>query len=229
MVETQERKEGWQSRCALDPHAKENAIMAESIEIEDSHLKGKDSKHGSAWKNSLCLRSKKGSNEKCRPILSMTLGSLIIILIISIIVLFVKRCETCPAPAPLLPCDLCPNGWIGFQRKCYYFSEAEGNWTSSSLHCSSHNASLAVIDSQEEMRFLLRFKSPPDHWIGLRRDNPQLPWRWINGTIFHKWLTVYGGGRCAYMISDAIASSSCSREEHWICSKPVESWDCVTV
>nr|XP_060615924.1 C-type lectin domain family 2 member D-like [Anolis sagrei ordinatus] len=124
--------------------------------------------------------------------------------------------------------DRCPSGWIEFQRKCYYFSEEEGNWASSSLYCSSHNSSLAVIDSQEEMNFLLRYKSPPDHWIGLQRDNPEQLWRWVNGTIFHEWTTVQGRGRCAYMNHEAIASSSCSREEHWICSKPAESCQCVT-
>ncbi|XP_062825604.1 C-type lectin domain family 2 member B-like [Anolis carolinensis] len=227
MGETQERKEGWQSSCALDPQAKENAIMDEIIKIEDSHLKEEDSTNECAWKSSLCLRRKKGSNAKYRLPLSLAIVSLIIIIIL--IILSVRRCEICPDPAPLLPYDLCPNSWIGFQRKCYYFSEAEGNWTSSSLHCSSHNASLAVIDSQEEMHFLLRYKSPPDHWIGLRRDNPEQPWKWINGTIFRKRFTIYGGGRCAYMISDAIASSSCSREEHWICSKPIENWYHVTV
>uniref|UniRef100_H9GKF9 Uncharacterized protein n=1 Tax=Anolis carolinensis TaxID=28377 RepID=H9GKF9_ANOCA len=60
--------------------------------------------------------------------------------------------QQCVEEGPLLsPGDLCPSGWIEFQRKCYYFSEDEGNWASSSLYCSSHNASLAVIDSQEEM------------------------------------------------------------------------------
>nr|XP_008122147.1 PREDICTED: C-type lectin domain family 2 member B [Anolis carolinensis] len=229
MVETPEGKKGWQPSCSLDPHAKENAIMDEIIKIEDSHLKEEYSRNETAWKSSLCLRKKKGTNAKCRLTWSLAIGSLTIIIIILIIILSVRRCGICPAPAPLLLCDVCPNGWIGFQRKCYYFSEAERNWTASSLHCSSHNASLAVIDSQEEMHFLLRYKSPPDHWIGLQRDNPEQPWRWINGTIFPKRLTIYGGGRCAYMISDAIASSSCSREEHWICSKPVESWYHVTV
>uniref|UniRef100_A0A8C8RFP2 C-type lectin domain-containing protein n=1 Tax=Pelusios castaneus TaxID=367368 RepID=A0A8C8RFP2_9SAUR len=69
----------------------------------------------------------------------------------------------------------CPDGWVGFQGKCYYFSEDEGNWTSSQTHCSALNASLAGIDTQQDM-----VRGTFDHWIGLRRDLG-LPWKWANG------------------------------------------------
>ncbi|XP_060119453.1 C-type lectin domain family 2 member D-like [Heteronotia binoei] len=127
-------------------------------------------------------------------------------------------------PSPVLstcPVVSCPNGWVGYQEKCYYFAKAEGSWTSSKKYCSSLNATLAVVDSQEEMDFMLRYKGPADHWIGLQRNGSQ-PWKWINGTIFNEWFAVLGGGSCAYMNQQGIASSSCLREEPWICIKPVE-------
>ncbi|KAG6923687.1 C-type lectin domain family 2, member h, partial [Chelydra serpentina] len=31
----------------------------------------------------------------------------------------------------------CPDGWDDFQGKCYYFSEAEGNWNNSQSQCSA--------------------------------------------------------------------------------------------
>nr|XP_005311367.2 C-type lectin domain family 2 member F-like [Chrysemys picta bellii] len=37
----------------------------------------------------------------------------------------------------------CPDGWIGYRGKCYYFSETEGNWTYSQSQCSALSASLA--------------------------------------------------------------------------------------
>ncbi|XP_067320864.1 C-type lectin domain family 2 member D-like [Anolis sagrei] len=129
--------------------------------------------------------------------------------------------ERCP-DLPAVLADPCPDGWIGYKKKCYYFSLTEGNWTVGSRHCSSHNASLAVIDSQEEKDFLFRYKSLPDHWIGLQKNFGQ-PWRWVNDSIFTgEWLfrlREENGRRCAYLNHNAVASSSCTREEPWICSK----------
>ncbi|XP_048338837.1 C-type lectin domain family 2 member B-like [Sphaerodactylus townsendi] len=147
-------------------------------------------------------------------------GSLVLnLFLIFTLVWSVRRREPSPA-LPTCPVASCPNGWIGYQGKCYYFAKAEGNWTSSKMHCSSLNASLAVVDSQEEMNFMLRYKTNADHWIGLRRNLSQ-PWKWINGSIFNDWFTILGGGRCAYVNQKGIASSGCSREEPWICHKPV--------
>ena len=44
----------------------------------------------------------------------------------------------------------CPDNWIGFQDKCYYFSKEEGDWNSSTYNCLSQNADLVMIDTIEE-------------------------------------------------------------------------------
>uniref|UniRef100_A0A670IQX8 C-type lectin domain-containing protein n=1 Tax=Podarcis muralis TaxID=64176 RepID=A0A670IQX8_PODMU len=124
-------------------------------------------------------------------------------------------------PSPSTPTECCPDGWIGYQRKCYYFSDSDRNWTSSQNYCASFDASLVVIDSEEEMSFLRRYKGAADHWIGLQRMNDQEPWKWINGTIFNNWFEIRGGGESAYINHEGVASSSGHREEPWICSKPV--------
>lgn len=49
------------------------------------------------------------------------------------------------------PCFQCPFDWIRYRGKCYYFSEAEGNWTSSQDNCSALGASLAMLDSMEDL------------------------------------------------------------------------------
>lgn len=49
------------------------------------------------------------------------------------------------------PCFRCPFDWIGYRGRCYYFSEAEGNWTSGRDNCSALGASLAVLDSVEDL------------------------------------------------------------------------------
>uniref|UniRef100_A0A8C8SRF8 C-type lectin domain-containing protein n=1 Tax=Pelusios castaneus TaxID=367368 RepID=A0A8C8SRF8_9SAUR len=80
----------------------------------------------------------------------------------------------------------CPDSWVGYRGKCYHFSEDEGNWTYSQTHCSALNTSLAEIDSQQDMDFMVRYKGRFEHWIGLRRD-PGQPWKWTNGTEFNNW------------------------------------------
>uniref|UniRef100_A0A8C0J2C0 C-type lectin domain-containing protein n=1 Tax=Chelonoidis abingdonii TaxID=106734 RepID=A0A8C0J2C0_CHEAB len=87
--------------------------------------------------------------------------------------------DQCPSAGPK-----CPDGWIGYRGKCYFFSETEGNWTYSQSHCSAPDASLAGIDSEQEMMFLLLHKDIHDHWIGLRREQGQ-PWKWTNGIVFN--------------------------------------------
>ncbi|KAG8506232.1 C-type lectin domain family 2 member D-related protein [Galemys pyrenaicus] len=68
----------------------------------------------------------------------------------------VTRSQSCssgkepPATEPL-PSAACPEGWIGFGSKCFYFSDDTRNWTSSQLFCASEGANLTHIDSQEEL------------------------------------------------------------------------------
>ncbi|XP_039374416.1 C-type lectin domain family 2 member D-like [Mauremys reevesii] len=137
----------------------------------------------------------------------------LIIAVIVLAVLFSKCSSAALGPA-------CPDGWVGYRGKCYYFSETEGNWTNSQRHCSSLSASLAGIDSEQEMDFLQRYQGKPDHWIGLRRDQGQ-PWKWANGTKFNNLFPIGGGGDCAYLNElGGVSSLRCTSERHWICTKP---------
>ncbi|XP_075770307.1 C-type lectin domain family 2 member D5-like isoform X3 [Pelodiscus sinensis] len=58
-----------------------------------------------------------------------------------------KTQQSCPPPRP----DSCADGWIGYKGKCYYFTEAEGNWTYSRSRCSALGASLAGIDTKQDL------------------------------------------------------------------------------
>ncbi|XP_051628904.1 C-type lectin domain family 2 member D-like [Manacus candei] len=112
---------------------------------------------------------------------------------------------------------MCPDTWPGFQGKCYYFSEAEGNWTTGRERCEALGASLATISTREELAFLLRYKGEANHWIGLgMRDKG---WEWINGTALNGRFEVRGGGPCGYLYYWWISSSLCHKE-NWICSRP---------
>ncbi|XP_065420275.1 C-type lectin domain family 2 member B-like isoform X2 [Chrysemys picta bellii] len=126
------------------------------------------------------------------------------------------------APAQLStkrPAACCPDGWVGFGGKCYFFSDAEGTWDSSQSLCSSLNASLAEIDTQKDLEFIMRYKGISEFWIGLKRASAQT-WQWVNGEHFNNLFTVRGEGDCAYLSDDFATSSWCSTKRYWICSTP---------
>nr|XP_025735425.1 C-type lectin domain family 2 member D isoform X2 [Callorhinus ursinus] len=113
----------------------------------------------------------------------------------------------------------CPETWIGFQRKCFYFSDDIKNWTFSQRFCDSHGADLVQVETIQELNFLLRYKGPYDHWIGLSREQGQ-PWKWINGTEWTSCFPIRGGGECAYLNDKGASSARHYTERKWICSKP---------
>ncbi|XP_039374623.1 C-type lectin domain family 2 member D-like [Mauremys reevesii] len=142
---------------------------------------------------------------------AMSLGLIIAVIVLAVLL---SRCS----PAALGP--WCLDDWIGYRGKCYYFSEVEGNWTYSQSNCSSLGASLAAIDTLQDLDFLQRCKGKPHHWIGLRRD-PGQPWKWVNGTEFNNLFPITADGDCAYLNDEnRVSSLRCTSERHWICSKP---------
>ncbi|XP_034613541.1 C-type lectin domain family 2 member B-like [Trachemys scripta elegans] len=155
------------------------------------------------------------NGKKCTVSLAVVFLGLIITVIVLAVLLY-RRSSA--ALGPWFPA--CADGWIGYRGKCYYFSEAKGNWNHSQSHCSSLGAFLAAIDTQQDLVFMLRYKSKFDHWIGLRRD-PGQPWKWANGTEFNNLFPITADGDCAYLNDEnRVSSLRCTSERHWICSKP---------
>lgn len=129
-----------------------------------------------------------------------------------------KTQQSCPPPRP----DSCADGWIGYKGKCYYFTEAEGNWTYSQSRCSALGASLAGIDTKQDLDFMLRYKGTTDPWIGLQRGTDR-EWKWVNGTKFNLLFEVRGDADCAYLKETAVSASRCYIMRSWICNKPYAS------
>ncbi|XP_068114616.1 C-type lectin domain family 2 member B-like [Hyperolius riggenbachi] len=123
----------------------------------------------------------------------------------------------CPEVAPPPPCE---DGWIWYKNKCYYFSKVFKEWNESRDFCLSHNASLALIDSSEELAFLERFKGASDHWIGLRREAAGKPWLWTNGSLFNNTFPVDGVSSCVFLSRERVSSAACYSDRYWICNKP---------
>ena len=47
-------------------------------------------------------------------------------------------------------CNTCPEEWISFQRKCYYFGEGAKRWIQARYACNKLNGRLVSIHNQEE-------------------------------------------------------------------------------
>ncbi|OBS65889.1 hypothetical protein A6R68_05571, partial [Neotoma lepida] len=123
----------------------------------------------------------------------------------------------------------CPNGWIGFGNKCFYFSEDMGNWTLSQSSCMKLEAELARFDNLEELNFLMRYKGNSAHWIGLQRESTQHSWRWTDNTEYNKLVSIRGEGECAYLSDRGISSGRDNPHRKWICSKPNSYLQCPEV
>ncbi|XP_047643530.1 C-type lectin domain family 2 member B isoform X3 [Phacochoerus africanus] len=114
------------------------------------------------------------------------------------------------------PC-FCPDNWIGFQDKCYYFSKEEKNWSSSRDSCLSENADLVLISTPEEMQFLKRYKCTSDHWIHPGSQTKQ----WTEIIVPNHWLNTKENEECPYLNEDSIATARCYTERKWICEKKI--------
>uniref|UniRef100_A0A8C3HWT6 C-type lectin domain-containing protein n=1 Tax=Chrysemys picta bellii TaxID=8478 RepID=A0A8C3HWT6_CHRPI len=98
-----------------------------------------------------------GNGRSCRlrkrTACTVAVSVVLVILIVAVVVLAVLVLKAQPQFMVW-----CPDSWIGYRGKCYYFSEAEENWNNSRSNCSVLGASLAVIDSEQD---LVRRKTDP--------------------------------------------------------------------
>ncbi|XP_073409005.1 C-type lectin domain family 7 member A-like isoform X2 [Dendrobates tinctorius] len=82
----------------------------------------------------------------------------------------------------------CEDYWIWYRGKCYYFSTERDTWRNSEKFCISHNSSLAIIESKEELDFLLRFRGSENQWIGIKHTYAGTGWIWTNGRSYDESL-----------------------------------------
>ncbi|XP_021239515.1 C-type lectin domain family 2 member B-like isoform X2 [Numida meleagris] len=139
-----------------------------------------------------------------------------IVVLVSITTTLVKVLHRPPRPEIS---NVCPNTWVGFQGKCHCFSNTKSDWNSSREHCERLRASLATIDTREEMEFMLRYQGPANCWIGLHREEGDERWTWADGSAFTNWFQLRGRSQCAYLNRDRISSALCLTKKCWVCSR----------
>ncbi|XP_029437119.1 early activation antigen CD69-like [Rhinatrema bivittatum] len=153
------------------------------------------------------------------PVIALVLlTALSLALILGIIIQAAKLSEVPGYSSARPPADPCADGWIWYRRKCYFFSVEIRDWNESQSFCASHNASLAHMETRQELDFMLRYKGPSDHWIGLRREQGQ-PWKWPDGSEFNNLFPILAESDCAYLNHASIRSASCLMHRKWICTE----------
>uniref|UniRef100_A0A8C3Q6V8 Uncharacterized protein n=1 Tax=Geospiza parvula TaxID=87175 RepID=A0A8C3Q6V8_GEOPR len=112
------------------------------------------------------------------------------------------------ATSPLLPG--CPNGWVGHNGVCYYFSRDYSTWDQGQERCSELGASLAIAQDEEAMDLLSRLCGKVDFWLGLRRRGERL--HWGDGSSYSSRVPVFGNSQCVYLADERFRSDNCSSE-----------------
>lgn len=79
-----------------------------------------------------------------------------------------------------IPC--CPQGWVEFQKKCYFLSPKKTFWVAAQNSCISYSAHLAVIRNQWEQAFLAGGINSTEHWIGLSVRDQESHWSWVDNS-----------------------------------------------
>uniref|UniRef100_A0A8B9NRX6 C-type lectin domain-containing protein n=1 Tax=Accipiter nisus TaxID=211598 RepID=A0A8B9NRX6_9AVES len=122
-------------------------------------------------------------------------------------------------PPKLPQWEPCPDDWLYYKKKCYYHSGAMADWNSSQESCSDYGASLAVIDSPQELNFIMYRIRITNFWIGLRRKGNKF--FWVNGSSFDTNLfrvNITNDGDCVHIDSAFISTRRCSSLRNWLCT-----------
>ncbi|XP_025147414.3 C-type lectin domain family 2 member L isoform X2 [Bubalus bubalis] len=142
----------------------------------------------------------------------LLLGAIAVLLFAILVVMSIlasKGCIKCEAP--------CPEDWLLYGRKCYFFSEEPRDWNTGRQFCHSHEAALAVIQSQKELEFMFKF-TRREPWIGLRRVGDEF--HWVNGDPFDPdTFPIAGPGECVFVEPTRLVSTDCLMTRPWVCSK----------
>ncbi|KAM8764555.1 LOW QUALITY PROTEIN: low affinity immunoglobulin epsilon Fc receptor [Rhynchonycteris naso] len=88
-------------------------------------------------------------------------------------------------------CNTCPEKWVNFQRKCYYFGESAKKWIQARYTCSILQGRLVSIHNQEEQDFLAKHINEKGSWIGLLDLNIEGEFVWVdkNPLDYSSWQT----------------------------------------
>ncbi|XP_048198301.1 C-type lectin domain family 17, member A isoform X2 [Perognathus longimembris pacificus] len=121
----------------------------------------------------------------------------------------------------------CPDGWLPFEDKCYYFSSTTATWDEARQFCQESYAHLVIINSFAEQNFISKLHgSPRVYWLGLTDKDQEGEWRWLDGTpvTLSFWDPQEPNNSyeedCASMNKGGSWNDlSCAKTTYWICER----------
>ncbi|XP_017375761.1 C-type lectin domain family 17, member A isoform X16 [Cebus imitator] len=129
----------------------------------------------------------------------------------------------------LLDCSrvTCPEGWLPFESKCYYFSPTTKSWDGARMFCQENYSHLVIINSFAEHNFVAKAHgSPRVYWLGLNDREQEGNWRWLDGSpvTLSFWEPEEPNNiqeeDCASMNKDGTWNDlSCHKSTYWICER----------
>ncbi|XP_013008475.1 C-type lectin domain family 4 member A isoform X2 [Cavia porcellus] len=89
----------------------------------------------------------------------------------------------------------CPKNWKSFSSHCYFISTHSKPWNESKESCSSMEAHLLVINTEEEQDFIIQnLKKDIDYYIGLSDPEGQRDWQWVDQTPYNESVAFWQEG-----------------------------------
>ncbi|XP_006900871.1 PREDICTED: C-type lectin domain family 17, member A [Elephantulus edwardii] len=129
----------------------------------------------------------------------------------------------------LLDCNrvTCPEGWLPFEGKCYYFSPNTKPWDAARKFCQENYSHLVIISSPAEQKFVASAHgSPRVYWLGLTDKNQEGVWKWLDGSpvTLSFWDPQEPNNLwnedCASMNRDGTWNDlACEKTTYWICER----------
>nr|XP_025841494.1 low affinity immunoglobulin epsilon Fc receptor [Vulpes vulpes] len=123
-------------------------------------------------------------------------------------------------------CNTCPEKWLSFQRKCYYFGEEPKRWIQARFACSKLQGRLASIHSQEEQDFLARYANKKGTWIGLRDLDREGEFIWMdeNPLNYSNWRP--GEPNNGGQGEDCVMMQGSGQWNDAFCGSSLDGWVC---
>ncbi|KAM4888618.1 C-type lectin domain family 17, member A isoform 2-T2 [Thomomys bottae] len=121
----------------------------------------------------------------------------------------------------------CPDGWLPFEGKCYYFSSTTASWGEARKFCQESYSHLVIVNSFAEHDFISKVHgSPRVYWLGLNDLEQEGEWRWLDGSpvTLSFWdpqePNDLNGEDCASMNRGGTWNDlACAKTTYWICER----------
>ncbi|XP_062865245.1 CD209 antigen-like protein C [Trichomycterus rosablanca] len=119
-----------------------------------------------------------------------------------------------------------------FGSSLYYFSPGRKDWTESRKDCRDRNADLVIINSLDELNFIMENLVCEHVWVGLSQAPNEGKWTWVDGTELNTNSEYWSSGQpdnhknsedCGEVWNTATMTKlndrNCSYKQMWICEK----------